>query len=102
MNEYVVTAIYISLGLLGGSWHWVKKRYFDKTTTLDFIPYLVIDRAYTLRATAAIFMAELGLATVSGVHFPHLGELWGAITTGYMADSHLNTCKSEQNGPSQP
>lgn len=96
MNEYTVALTYIVLGLIGGAWHYAKKRYIDKTTTLTFIQYLQSDIGFTLTAMGAIVGAELTLASTAGVHFPHLNELIGAITTGYMADSHLNKCNSNE------
>lgn len=92
MNEYLQLLVYVIIGLTGGAWHYVKKRYVDNTTTLGFIPYLQTDLSFTLRAVTAILTVEYGLSELNTAHVLHLADIIGAITAGYMADSHLNKC----------
>ena len=91
MTDYVIALIYINLGYIGASCHWVKKRYVDNTTVCSFIEYLKGEKKATIKAVLAIFSTEiaLSLAHTGGYHIP-LGELVGAITAGYACDSGLN------------
>ena len=88
--EYVVALIYIGLGLLGGIWHWAKKRYIDDTTKQNLIEYLKGDWTYTKKSVFAIITSEIALSISSGGILPGLGAVVGAITLGYSSDSLVN------------
>ena len=92
MNEYLQIIVYIILGCIGGAWHWVKKRYIDNTIVADFVTYLQTDKSFTVKALATIVAAEYSLSGLNAEHILHLNDVIGAITAGYMADSHLNRC----------
>jgi len=94
--DYAIALIYILLGLLGGSGHYLKKRYYDETTTCSFQEYLFMEKKATLHALIGILVAEvvLSLAHTTGWHFS-LSDLVGAITAGYTADSGLNKAPNE-------
>lgn len=90
MIEYIWALLYIVLGLIGGAFHWVKKRYIDLTTEDSFWRYLVENSKHTRQATYAIICAEVALSLVHTGTGITLSELIGALTAGYMADSTLN------------
>jgi hypothetical protein len=90
MSEYVWLVVHVVLGLIGGAFHWIKKRYIDDTTLVNFIQYLRGDFTYTKRATYAIICAEVALSMTHIGGTLTLSELLGALTAGYMADSTLN------------
>ena len=99
MNEYLQLTIYIITGFTGGAWHWVKKRYVDKTVSLNFQEYLLSDLGFTIQATGAILMTEYGLSMLNTTGVLHLPDIIGAVTAGYMADSHLNRCNDIGSSP---
>jgi hypothetical protein len=94
--DYAIALIYILLGAAGGSGHYLKKRYYDETTTCSFKDYLLMERKATIHALMGIVITEIGLSLLhtSGWHFP-LGDIVGAITAGYTADSGLNKAPSK-------
>ena len=89
MTIYIHAIIYIILGLSGGSFHYLKKRYIDNTTDLSFGKYLLTNKKATLKAAFTIVSAEVGL-TLASQEFLSLSELVGVLTAGYTADSALN------------
>jgi hypothetical protein len=96
MNEYLISLYYILFGVIGASFHYVKKRYVDETTTLTFKEYLSTNKKATFNAFFTIVSAEVGLSLLhSGGDFLTLAEFVGALTTGYTADSGLNSSKEE-------
>ena len=94
MNEYTQFLVYTAVGVIGGAWHYAKKRYIDRTLTVGLIIYLNSDQRATFNALVAIITAELSLSSLNVDHILHLQDFIGALTAGYMADSHLNKCNS--------
>lgn len=95
MGEYGIASIYIVLGLIGGSFHYLKKRYVDNTTKVSFKDYLTGEPRSTAKALLAIFSAEIGLS-LTGVWPIGLNQLIGAITAGYTADSGMNKAQDSE------
>jgi hypothetical protein len=96
MNDYLIALYYIILGLIGGGFHYIKKRYIDLTTDLSFKDYLFTNKRATIKTLFAIISAEVGLSLLhSGGVYLTLSELVGALTAGYTADSGLNSTKEE-------
>lgn len=89
MEEYTRGLLFIGLGIIGSSLHWVKKRYIDRTTTLSFFEFQKSDPKHTILALSGVVAAEIPLSLAS-TGFIHLNELAGAISAGYMADSTFN------------
>ena len=89
MNDYIRGLAFVVIGLIGGAAHYLKKRYVDNTTDLNFIQYLLTNRKATLNALFGIIAAEIPLS-LAGIGPIGLGELSGAFTAGYVADSSLN------------
>jgi len=89
MNDLTIYPLYIVLGLIGGSGHYIKKRYIDDTTKDSFFHYLTIDFTSTKKATLAIIGSSISLATT---HAGVIGmqEIISILTAGYMVDSVLN------------
>jgi len=89
--DYMIALIYLILGALGGSGHYLKKRYYDGTTACSLTEYLFLEKKATFHALTAIFFAEIGLSLLhtTGWHFS-LSDIVGAVTAGYTADSGLN------------
>jgi hypothetical protein len=87
--EYLIPLAYIVLGLIGGSFHYIKKRYIDETTQQSFWAYLKNDFRATKRATFTIITTEIALAAASGGVLGMNGII-GALTLGYSADSATN------------
>lgn len=94
MNEYLIALYYIILGLIGGGFHYVKKRYVDLTTDLSFKAYLFTNKRATIKTLFAIISAEISLSLLhQGGSFLVFSEVIGALTAGYTADSGLNSTK---------
>ena len=89
MNDLIIYPLYIVLGLIGGSGHYIKKRYIDDTTKDSFFHYLTIDFTSTKKATLAIIGSSISLAAT---HAGVIGvqEIISILTAGYMVDSVLN------------
>lgn len=88
--DYLFAFVYILLGLFGGALHYVKKRYVDNTTLVDFHDYLLGNPKATIKALWTIAAAEIGLSILHAGVGLSLAELVGAVTAGYTADSTLN------------
>ena len=89
MNEIFIYPLYVTLGLIGGSGHYLKKRYIDDTTRDSFFHYLTVDLTSTKKASLAILTAAISLALT------HTGSISGQdvlsiLTAGYVADSGFN------------
>lgn len=97
MESYIFGLIYILIGFLGGGLHYIKKRYVDETTRVDFLEYLSGNKKETLRALYAIIGAEISLSLLHSGDIITLSELVGAITVGYTADSGLNKAPDQGN-----
>ena len=94
MNEYTQLAVYLLTGSVGAIWHYAKKRYIEKTLTVSFTAYVTSDFSATFNTIVAIATAEFSLSALNVDHILHLQDVIGALTAGYMADSHLNKCNS--------
>jgi|LakMenE18May11ns_1017448.scaffolds.fasta_scaffold9926795_3 hypothetical protein len=96
MNEYLISLYYILFGIIGASFHYIKKRYVDETTNLTFKEYLFTNKRATFNTIFAIVSTEVGLSILhSGGDFLSLSEFVGALTAGYTADSGVNSTKEE-------
>lgn len=89
MNDLTLYPLYIILGLIGGSGHYLKKRYIDNTTRDSFFHYLSVDFTSTKKAVLAIVCSSVGIASA------HVGVIGGQdiiaiLTAGYVADSTFN------------
>lgn len=98
--EYLIALVYILLGLIGGTGHYLKKKYIDCSTQLSFIEYLVSEPKATKRSIVTIIATEIGLSLASGGFvsggFLSLGDMFGALTAGYAVDSGLNKAGDAQ------
>lgn len=95
-HDYLNALIFILLGFVGAYGHYLKKRYWDNTTTVSLYQYLVLAKQATKHAVGAIITAEIGLAA-SGLNvWPiSLRDLVGVLAVGYMADSTVNKVPAE-------
>ena len=89
MNDFILYPLYIVLGLLGGSGHYLKKRYVDDTTKDNFFHYLSVDFTSTKKAALTIICSSIGIA-VNHIDPVSMQELFSILTAGYMADSVFN------------
>ena len=89
--DYLIAMFYVFMGCLGGSGHYLKKRYYEEAITCGFKDYLMQEKKATLHTLVGILFVEIGLsvAHVTGWHFP-LSDLVAAVTAGYTMDSGLN------------
>ena len=91
MTSYVFALIYIVLGLIGASGHYLKKRYWDNTTKESFLNYLSGEPKATMHAVVAVTGSSIMLSLAhTGTDWLTLSELIGAITAGYANDSAFN------------
>lgn len=90
MYQYTNALIYILLGLMGGTAHYLKKKYVDKTTDDSFVQYLTGNFPHTLYSIGAIAFSEINLSLLQAGDVIALGELVGALTMGYSMDSTVN------------
>lgn len=89
MNDFKLYIGYIVLGLIGGSGHYLKKRYIDDTTSDSFFHYLTSNFKSTKQATVAIIGSSISLALAhTGV--VGMQEIISVLTAGYMVDSVIN------------
>lgn len=91
LESYLITLEYFAIGLIGGSGHYLKKRYLDNTTLDSFETYLSANITSTYKAIFAIFCSTtaLSIANTTG-YILSMPELYGVLTAGYSADSLLN------------
>lgn len=91
MHQYLNALIYILLGLCCGLYfHYLKKRYVDRTTQCTLKEYCLGNFGSTLTAVTSIVLAEITLSTAQVGDWIALPELVGAITTGFSLDSISN------------
>jgi len=96
MSEYIFALIYVILGFLGGTGHWIKKRYIDDTTKDTFTTYLVTNSTRTKQAIWSIIGAEVGLSFLHSSGMLSLQEIVGALTAAYTLDSALNRSSEQE------
>jgi hypothetical protein len=91
MNEYLTTLAYIALCCIGSSIHYIKKRYYDHTTTDSLYKYLGDDITSTYKTFLTILSISITAASThtTGFYFSPL-ELYTILVSGYTADSILN------------
>lgn len=89
-NESLTALIYIGLGLMGSTSHWLKKRYIDLTTNDSLPHYLLSNLPTTVYTLAALVMAEINLAILQTGTAMGLANIIGAITLGFVTDSSIN------------
>lgn len=90
-HELIQLLAFIILGLAGQVAHYLKKRYWDNTTTLSLLQFIRNDPLSTKQAIASTILATatLSLAQDPSVGY-HLSDILAPLTAGYTLDSWLN------------
>ena len=90
-HELIQLIAFILLGFVGQVAHYMKKRYWDNTTSLSLIQFMKDDPMSTKQAIVSTLLATstLSFAQNPSVGY-HLSDILAPLTAGYTLDSWLN------------
>jgi hypothetical protein len=90
MSDFKWFVIYLTIGIVAGCFHFLKKKYVDNTTQATLFDYMSQERQATYNYLSAVVMAEIALSVAHTGITLTLTDFVAAFGAGYMSDSGLN------------
>lgn len=94
MNNFIVFAQLVSLGLFGGFINFILN--YGRNVDLKFLAYLKGEFKHTLLSLGGIISAALAYMAAGTVDIDSMAVFVGMVSAGFLADKKLNKAPGEK------